>query len=559
MDAVDNPTAEALSPDLPLGPAGDGASAELNTSPNEQSPEAPNHGGNQEKALAQTAGNAAFVAVGMVISGLFGYVQTIAATHVVSRTDYGVFSVVFTMTIFVGNLTKLGLDGTLVRFLPRYRAHGERDLVAGLVRIGLFGPLGISVICAVLLFAGAPIVADSIFHSDVYTAPIREGAILIPLASAQGMLMNALLALKSIKWQVTVGKVIEPIATPALLLVFFLLGLRIEALIYAYVVGYFISVVVGWIVFHRAIGKVTGSATPRYESRVWMHFGAALLFGSMTNSVVQSTDVLGVGAFGSAAEVGLYRVSDRVSSLISLPIFALSSIFAPTIAELHARGNHQQLANMFAVISRWMLTLSLPVFLCCVVFTKPILDVFGSGYAAGALAVLVLAIGNLVNAGTGPVGNMVAMTSRVRVLWFNTALRLVTNVVLIFLLVPRYTVVGAAVASSATIVVTNSVSIIEVWWMLKVHPYRWSMLKPLASGAIASLVGVVLVRVTHFAAHPDSSVHAFIYALLLVAAFVVVYAIALLLLGINQEDRQIIALARTRLTGASTRATVATR
>lgn len=493
------------------------------------------------KALTRTASGAAMMGIGMIVSGLFGYVQTVAMTHMVNPSSYGIFVVVFTIVTFVGGLTRLGLDGTVLRFLPRYRAQGNGSAAAGLVRAGLSASLLIGTLCAVILFVCAPLVASVAFHSAIYVTPLREAAVLIPLSGIQGMLLNGLLALKAIKWQVCTGKVIEPVATPVLLVVFYLFGWRLEALIYAYVGGILISVVVGWIVFHRAMTQVVHESAPTYALRTWTRFGAALLFGNMTNSVIQSTDVLGVGAFSTAAQVALYRVADRVSALISLPIFALTSIFAPTIAELHAQGNRQQLANMFAVVTRWTVTCSLPIFLCCVIFAQPILAVFGKTYDEGSLALFVLAMGNLVNAGTGPVGNMVGMTCSVRVLWFNTALRLVVNVALICLLVPRYTLLGAAIASSLTIVVANVVDLVEVWWLMRLHPYRRDMLKPLGAGGVATLVGVLLVRSTHHLWHGEAGGRAMAYAFALVVVFTLVYAIALLCLGLGKEDRAILA------------------
>lgn len=512
-----------------------------------------------DKALVRTAGNAALVAVGMVISGAFGYVQTLAMTHMVTRSTYGIFVVMFTLATFVGSLTKIGLDGTVLRFLPSYRVRNDSGHAAGLVRIGLLAPLSIALLCAVGLFVGAPVIARLAFHSPAYTTALREGAVLLPLLSIQGMLVNGLLALKAIKWQVLVGKVVEPVVTPAMLVVFYLLGLRLEALIFAYIVSISLSVLLGWILFRRAVRKVIRGATPAYESRVWVRFGAALLFGTMTNSVIQSTDVLGVGAVSTAANVGLYQVSDRVSSLISLPIFALSSIFAPTIAELHTRGDHAQLGKMFAVIARWMFTLGLPIFLCCVIFTTPILAVFGKDYTTGGEALLVLAAGNLVNAGTGPVNNMVAMTSRVRVLWFNTLLRLVVNVSLIVLLVPRWAVLGAAIASSLTVVVSNAVALIEIRTLLKFQPYRWAMLKPIAAGGIATLFGLLLMRVAPTLAHTTAGARAFLNALTLVGIFVFVYALALWRLGLNREDRAVFAAIRSRMSGGRSAAGVPSR
>jgi O-antigen/teichoic acid export membrane protein len=279
---------------------------------------------------------------------------------------------------------------------------------------------------------------------------------------------------------------------------------------------------------------------PEYDPGTWMRFGAAMLFNVMTIAVIQSTDVLGVGAFDAAGQVSLYGAADRIGALIAMPFFALNIVFAPMISEYYARGDLRQLDRMFALVTRWSFTVSWPICLCCVIFSAPILGIFGKGYAAGSIALMILAAGSIINAGTGPVGNVLIMAGRLRVLWFNTSLRLVSNVVLVLVLIPRFGILGAAEASSLTIVLLNVVSLIEVWWIMKIQPYRWQMLKPLLAGAGAAVVGLVLMYLTRADSGATTGLGNFIAAVLLVLSFLAVYAYILVRLGLNAEDCQVI-------------------
>jgi O-antigen/teichoic acid export membrane protein len=482
--------------------------------------------------------------LGMVISGVLGYIQTVAMTHMVSRSTYGVFVVVFTTVVFISQVSKAGQGSVLLRFLPAYRTRREHGLAGGLVRFTVFGPTIIGLVCATLLFLFAAPLSHAFFHSNVYIVPFREAAVIIPLSNLQGMLINGLCAIKAFDWQVYVGKVIEPLATPTLMVIFFLLGLRLEALIFAYIFGILISVVAGWFVFTKAMREITHEVAPVYAPRTWMRFGSAMLFTQMTASLIQSTDVLSLGVFSTASQVSLYRVADRVSSLIDMPFYAITAIFSPTIAELHVRGEHKKLASMYALVTRWAFTLSLPVFLCSIVFSKPILRIFGGGYTAGGAALAILAAGNMINSATGPAGNILAMTGRVRILWFNTALQVSVNLALIFTLVPRYALLGAAMASSLTVIVFNLVAVVEVWWTTKAQPYRWEMVKPVVAGIAASAFGLLLLRVTGLRTRSD--VWTLAYTCMLVGAFVVVYALALVRMGLTSDDKMIFAAIRAK-------------
>ena len=495
--------------------------------------------------VSSTAGGAAFMGLGMIISGALGYVQTVAMTHMVSHNVYGIFILVYTFAVFVSQLTKLGFTGVLLRFLPAYRARNERRLAAGLVIFSFWIPAIASVVCALALIVLANPIALLLFHHESYATPLREASLLIPLNGLQAIVLNALQAIKEVKWQVYAGRVIEPVVTLSLLFVFYMLGFRLEALIFAYIVGLFISIVVARIAFKREAGDLI-RAEPAYEPGVWMRFGAAMLFNVMTVAVIQSTDVLGLGAYDTANQVSLYGAADRIGALIAMPFFALNIVFTPLISELHAHNDMPQLDRMFALVTRWSFAVSWPICLCCVIFGAPILGIFGKGYAAGSAALIVLAAGSIINAATGPVSSMLAMTGQLGVLWFDTALRVIINVGLVLLLIPPYGVLGAAAASSLTVVILNIVSLIQVWWILKIQPYRWEMLKPLIAGGAGAMVGLLLMRVTQAGSGGASSVANFFAAVGLVSAFMVVYALALYWLGLTEEDRQVFQAVRAK-------------
>lgn len=498
-----------------------------------------------DRVVVGTAGGAALMGLGMIISGALGYIQTVVMTHMVPRSTYGVFVVVFTTAIFISQLSKFGLDGVLLRFLPTYRARQERGLATGLARFAFWVPAAISLACALLLCLLASPIARSVFHNGAYEVPLREAALIIPLNGLQSITLNGLQAIKSVKWQVYVGRVIEPIATLASLPLLYLLGLHLEALIFAYVVGILISVVIGRMAFKREAGDLI-RAVPQYAAGTWMSFGAAMLFNVLTISVIQTTDVLGLGAFDTASHVSLYAAADRLAALIAMPFFALNIVFSPMISELYARGDHPKLEGMFALITRWSFAVSWPIGICCVIFSVPILGVFGKGYAAGSAALVILAAGSIINSGTGPVSSMLTMTGQLRVLWFNTAVRLISNIVLIFTLVPRFGVLGAAVASSMTVVLLNVLALVEVWWIMKIQPYRSEILKPLVAGAGAAVIGLLLMQVTRAGSGSASGVVDFAYSVGLVLAFLSVYAFVLVRMGLTNEDLTVFAAVRAK-------------
>lgn len=497
----------------------------------------------RQNAVKKTAGGAAIAGVGDLIAAILRYVTNVVMTHLVTQSIYGLFIETYTVVLVIGYASKLGLDSATVRFLSNYRAKGERSRAAGLIRFATTLALVSGLVCAGLFYILSSLLAQIVYHRDTYVLPFREATLLIPLIGMQLVLASGLQALRMIKWKVYVDRLIQPTVALLMLLIFYLLGLRLEALILASICGFVASTFTGQLLLRKAAHKFIQEAKPEYEPKLWMRFAFPMFFNSMIRNILNSTDVLFLGAFVATGQIGLYGAADRVSYFVVAPLIALNVIFSPTIAEYHAHNEHKPLAALFKVVTKWSLTLSWPVFLCCLVFHDIILGVFGERYTAGGLVLITLAFGNLVDSGVGSVNYLLAMTGRPRIILINTVGTVVVNITLALLLIPRFGVMGAAVAAALTVTLLNSVGLVQVYWIMKIHPYRWDMYKPLLAGGVTSILGWTLLPLVH-----TTYGHAAIFeALTLVITFTLVYVALLALLGFSEEDKMAFEMVTTKL------------
>lgn len=495
------------------------------------------------RAVKRTAGGAAIAGVGDIIAAILRYITNVVMTHLVTQSIYGIFIETYTVVLVIGYASKLGLDSATVRFLSNYRAKGEKARAAGLIRFAMILSLVSGLLCAGLFYLSASMLAQVVYHRDSYILPFKEAALLIPLIGLQLVLASGLQALRAIKWKVYVDRLIQPAVTLLLILLFYWLGLRLEALILATICGFVASTFTGEWLLRRAERNFIQDTMPRYEPKHWMRFAFPMFFNSMIRNVLNSTDVLFLGAFVATSQVGLYGAADRVSYFVVAPLIALNVIFSPIIAEYHARNAHKPLATMFKVVTKWSLTLSWPVFLCCLVFHNAILGVFGERYTAGGLVLITLALGNLVDAGVGSVNYLLTMTGRPRIILINTVSTVTVNITLALLLIPRFGVIGAAAAAALTVMLLNGVGLMEVYWIMKIHPYRRDMWKPLLAGTLTAIFGWMLLPIVH----TGSGHLAILGALVLVVSFALVYMALLAMLGFSEEDRIVFEMASARL------------
>ncbi|HEY7876500.1 MAG TPA: oligosaccharide flippase family protein, partial [Actinomycetota bacterium] len=197
--------------------------------------------------------------------------------------------------------------------------------------------------------------------------------------------------------------------------------------------------------------------------------------------------------YASSPEIGVYSAALRAGQIIVLFLTSVSLMFSPFVADLHNRGETERLDKLFKNLTRWTIAATLPVFLLLAVAPDDVLRVFGSGFAGGEAALLILAAGQLINIATGSVGFVLIMVGRTGWDLFVYAGSLVMNLGLAFWLCPKYGMEGAAIANAATFAASKWARLVLVRRFVSIQPYDrdyWRLLPP----ALAGLAAMFLIH-----------------------------------------------------------------
>jgi len=258
---------------------------------------------------------------------------------------------------------------------------------------------------------------------------------------------------------------------------------------------------------------------------------------SLTSAVTARTGTVLLGALSVPGQAGVYFAAFRTVSLGLLALEGFNAIFSPIIADLHNRGERDQLAGLYQVVTKWQLTLTLPLFVGMAILATRIMALFGHEFRAGGLALAILCVAFGVHGAAGSVSPLLEMTGRPALNLVNVLLSFGLNVALTVMLIPRFGIVGAALATGAAMIFLVLLRFVEVFWLIGFQPYTAAFGKPLLA---AGLAGLTLATVDRFWSGPAG----LLIGLLLLFA---TYAGLLLILGLSSEDRQVLRLARDRL------------
>jgi O-antigen/teichoic acid export membrane protein len=162
-----------------------------------------------------------------------------------------------------------------------------------------------------------------------------------------------------------------------------------------------------------------------------------------------------IGAIHTPESAGIYAASSQLAELVIFAMIAVEMIAAPLISELYSSGNHEQLQRIVTLATRLASLFSIIVAFLLGLFGDTVLSIYGEQFTLGYTALLVLITGQIINALSGSSGLILIMTDHQKSAARIAGASALANVLMNLALIPRFGITGAAIATSASIVLWN--------------------------------------------------------------------------------------------------------
>lgn len=493
--------------------------------------------------LPRLAKGATINMFGAISRTLLLYCYTLLLARTLSPGDLGTYFLIFTLVSIFSLVATVGMDFGMVRYVALYAGEKRYAMVRKTLSAGLALGALTSVFVAVCLIVLAPQLKNILLdESPVAISGLRIFALSIPFWVAARLFNATTQGIHQMQYQVFSRDLGEQASKLALSAVALTMGMGLLGVIGAnlasVIIAAFLSMLFTYTVLPKSHGEKVSLAEP---AKKMYRYSLPLAFSNIIGMVLIWTDTLLMGYLGTSADVGFYGAALRVGSTFSSTILmAFITVFQPVISDLYNRHQLEELRDLFKTVSRWMFMCSYPVFLVLVLFADPIMRIFGGQFAVGSIALMILALGQLVNATTGSAGIIVVMSGRSQMELLNVGVALIVNTAVCFWLIPRYGVVGAAIANMSAVTVLNLLRVAEVWIFMRMHAYSLSYLKPFSAGTAGALLVFLVSRYVL-----DGS-GLFITAVL-AAAVLIIYLLAIWAMGLDDHDRTVLNMVKKRL------------
>jgi O-antigen/teichoic acid export membrane protein len=430
---------------------------------------------------------------GTIFTAALSYLFKVYLARTLDARALGIYALGMTLVAFLSLFNSLGLPRSASRYVAAYCATERFDLLRGFLARSLLVLLVFNVLLGAVMLLAGPWIAVHFYHTPQMQAYLPLFALLMVAGVLSSFFGQVLAAYKNVAGRTMINNFIGTPARMALTVVLIAAGFGLGGYIFAQMAGAFLVLALlirmAWRLTPQAARSTSGTL-PGME-RGAMAFAAASVGLGLLDFMKVQTDSIAVGHYLDARRLGVYSIAATMVAMVSLVQRSVNQIFASTIADLHARGEHHLLKRMFQTVTKWVVGLTFPFGLVLIIYAREIMQIFGRGFEEAWPILIIGGVAGLVDCGVGSAGTLLLMSGRQNRL---IKIQVVTAGLMIGLslaLVPRWGIIGAGLATALNVALTNLWFLVEVRRELKFYPYSgsfWRLAAPLACMVVVLLL-----------------------------------------------------------------------
>jgi len=495
-----------------------------------------------EKPLETITIGAGIVFLGLIISKILGFFYRLIVARI-GTEEFGLLSLGLVIYGVFVVISMLGLNEGVLRYVSYYREKKEFSKVKGTLIYSLKLTSLISIIFAILIFIFSDFISIKIFHNQRLSIILKIISFAIPFDVFRNILYEVAKAYKKIQYMVISKNIVENLTKVILTSVFVYLGFGVIGAAWAYLLAILASFsLIFFNIEKNVFSFIRNKITSVYDKKQLLSYSIPLLFYYAVILAISWIDTLFLGILKTASDVGIYNAALPISSLIYLFPTALLALFVPVLTDLYANKDEKRFSLTYTTVTKWIFMINLILLSMFVIFPKKILlTLFGSSYVSGYSALIALSIGSFFYALSLTSNQLLLVYERTKTISLITSIGALINIVLNLILIPKYGIFGAGIATAISLIIMSLSFFIVSFRIIKINPYKSIYQRIIISAIISSIAAYYLIKLFNFLPN--------LISLILTAIILLVFYFITLLItrSINEDDLIILRLIQNKL------------
>lgn len=391
--------------------------------------------------VAGTAG------VNVAVSAL-GSVGGLLLARGLGPSGRGDLAAIIVWPTLLGHLASVGLPQASCYWISR-RPEARRSVLATAVVLMVLLGLAMGI-------AGF-FLSSYIASSASVLVGLRVNFAVTPLVFVLATLLSALQATVPKKWNAS--RLVQPIAYFVLIVGLWSLGrLTVLTAVASLILSLVVQLLVVITIARRVLGPPAGPE--RSEARPLFRYGSRSILSSAPWLVNGSLDQLVLSVTVSSAALGKYAVAVSLSFLAAPVSTAFGTMAFPRIAATSSRSEARGLQR--TAVLGCLLTACAVIVPLAILAPWVVEKLFGPGYSGAVAPLRLLSLGAVAFAANQVMSDILRGLGRPLVVAVAEGIAAVVTIGLLAVLIPRYGISGAALASTVAYVITSIVLVVAL-------------------------------------------------------------------------------------------------
>lgn len=389
-------------------------------------------------------------------NAVFGFLFNILLAKQIGAEGSGVYYLAFSVNTISILISEMGMRNVLLRFVASYSADKNWDGIKGIIQKTYLFSGVMAIIISVLIFFNSTLIASHFFN-NLETASVIKYMSLAIFPTTLILLSSSILkGLERFKEGLIVGGLLVPLfGVPTMWILTSLYGVMGAVASLVIVSSLALLIAIYW------VNKFLPSLNlyqSNFETKLMFTTGLPLFMIAVTNFIMAGGDVMFLGYWEEQEDVGVYGLAKRISALTAFILVAINSIVAPKFSKLYSQGKIEELKKVAQDSAKLLTFFAFPTLLFFLIFASIIMNFVGKDFSGGGNILIILAIGQFVNVITGSVGYLLMMCGFEKIMRNNIVIVSILTAILYVLLIPKYGIYGAALASAFGLATQNLIA-----------------------------------------------------------------------------------------------------
>lgn len=396
---------------------------------------------------------------GKLITAGSGAAISILLARLLPPSAVGAYFLGLSVVTATSILARAGLEKTVLQLVAESLARGEEARARAAVRqIYLIAAMTVAIVALGLWAGGARWIATELFDSGTLATIAKLLPPWMVFLTFEMLLAETFRGFDDIPKASIFGGALSRAACVVVFsaLLVFHGASNLGSIVLLTLGCYVLSLILGGYGLRRRVTGLRAGVSHFVPASFVLRSTWPLLVTNLTVFAMGQAGVWILGAFRPDEEVALFGVCVRLVMLVGVSLTIAAAVLPPVIGQLYVQEEKKKLERVMRTAASVAAVPSVIILTAFIVAGRPILELaFGAFYAAGAGALALLSLGQIVNVWVGSCGYALIMTGHQRDLMISTILAGTVTVAGGLAVVQHWGVAGVATATAAGTIVNQ--------------------------------------------------------------------------------------------------------